>query len=356
MPCYDKKLEASRKDFYSEIHYTRDVDCVLTTGELEIMMQEKGWDLSNPVPGEDLDEDFYYQDDCTAIPELVQHQGTSSGSYLHSLIAALSTPSTILSSKTIRTSDYEEFVLKDTNTGEIILKGAKCYGFRNLQNVVRKVGKDAGVRTGRGAAGGRLGGVVKGRRAGAASANTEESKGYDYVEVMACPSGCVNGGGQIRPPATSKLNWSGATTPTTPADLDNEGFQRDWSMEGVATPVSFASSASSSLEPAGLSAKWGDKAWTARVEAAYWSKDDRDLPTPPDSPSEGTGGGVIPLRQLKADKRALDVVNDLCRPTQPLRSWLDRMTDAVSETRRREFFRTQYRPVESEVVGLTVQW
>ena len=22
---------------------------------------------------------------------------------------------------------------------------------------------------------------------------------YDYVEVMACPSGCLNGGGQIRP-------------------------------------------------------------------------------------------------------------------------------------------------------------
>ena len=33
MPCYDKKLEASRDDFYSEIYSTRDVDCVLTSGE-----------------------------------------------------------------------------------------------------------------------------------------------------------------------------------------------------------------------------------------------------------------------------------------------------------------------------------
>ena len=34
MPCYDKKLEASREDFYNDIYRTRDVDCVLSTGEL----------------------------------------------------------------------------------------------------------------------------------------------------------------------------------------------------------------------------------------------------------------------------------------------------------------------------------
>lgn len=32
MPCYDKKLEASRPDFFSQEHQTRDVDCVVTTG------------------------------------------------------------------------------------------------------------------------------------------------------------------------------------------------------------------------------------------------------------------------------------------------------------------------------------
>lgn len=30
MPCYDKKLEASRIDFYNELKETRDVDCVIT--------------------------------------------------------------------------------------------------------------------------------------------------------------------------------------------------------------------------------------------------------------------------------------------------------------------------------------
>eukprot|EP00962_Isochrysis_galbana_P038381 scaffold13626_cov110-Isochrysis_galbana.AAC.4 len=44
----------------------------------------------------------------------------------------------------------------------------RAYGFRNIQNVVRR------VKTGRCA--------------------------YSFVEVMACPAGCANGGGQPRPP------------------------------------------------------------------------------------------------------------------------------------------------------------
>lgn len=32
MPCYDKKLEASRSDFYNDLFKTRDVDCVLSSG------------------------------------------------------------------------------------------------------------------------------------------------------------------------------------------------------------------------------------------------------------------------------------------------------------------------------------
>lgn len=33
MPCYDKKLESSRKEFYNEFHQSKDVDCVLSTGK-----------------------------------------------------------------------------------------------------------------------------------------------------------------------------------------------------------------------------------------------------------------------------------------------------------------------------------
>lgn len=31
MPCFDKKLEASRQDFYSDLYRTRDIDCVIVS-------------------------------------------------------------------------------------------------------------------------------------------------------------------------------------------------------------------------------------------------------------------------------------------------------------------------------------
>lgn len=55
MPCYDKKLEASRPDFFLEQFDTREVDCVLTTGEVEKMFEEQGLDIRN-VPEADIDD------------------------------------------------------------------------------------------------------------------------------------------------------------------------------------------------------------------------------------------------------------------------------------------------------------
>ncbi|KIM91828.1 hypothetical protein PILCRDRAFT_57696 [Piloderma croceum F 1598] len=239
MPCYDKKLEASRQDFHNEIYSTRDVDCVITTGELELMMREKGWDLSVPV--QDELESLPRGPAGSVFPELMNHPGTSSGSYLQSLIDmhTSTSPDTLdLSVRTVRSSDYEEYTLKKRESGEVVFKGAKCYGFRNLQNVVRKVGREAG-------------------------------KGYDYVEVMACPGGCVNGGVE--------------------GEMQN--------------------------------AKWGDKEWTKRVEEAYW----HNLPTPPASPN------------LSAETR---MANEADR----------------AKSRRQRLFRTQYKAVESEVIGLAVKW
>lgn len=350
MPCYDKKLEASRQDFYNDVYSTRDVDCVITTGELELMMKERGWDLNVPVPGE-LDEDISFGSlpqslgnsnaDDVRFPELLQHPGSSSGSYLHSIIFHLQRKSDVpltLTSKVMRNSDYEEFLLT-TPTGKIAFKGAKCYGFRNLQNVVRKVGRERGVRTAGGAAG-RIAGRATGggirarmkRKAGTAAngAGPEENaddKGYDYVEVMACPGGCVNGGGQLKPilsqngNQTSTLGTSGAAG----TNVDAEGYPRDWEQNGVAlqpsAKVSLGPGESGSMggghdggaaaadlgitlmngfdakeakkgEKSGsdagkggtgtgtdtvqtqsgvvMNAKWGDKDWTGKVEVTYW--------------------------------------------------------------------------------------
>ncbi|KAJ2911771.1 hypothetical protein MD484_g8647, partial [Candolleomyces efflorescens] len=415
MPCYDKKLEASRKDFYNDIYSTRDVDCVITTGELETMMREKGWDLSQPVPGE-LHDPSSFSDDGSWFPELLQHPGSSSGSYLMSIIEHLQQTSTVpltLASKVMRNADYEEFTLTEESSGKIVFKGAKCYGFRNLQNVVRKVGKERGVRVGVGAAG-RMGGgrVVTG---GAASRRLKKAGGdsdagkerqYDYVEVMACPSG---------PPSKGSGN-------------DEEGYSRDWEQNGVAID----NSRPVDVEQSGvvMNAKWGDKDWTRKVEEAYWLDGGREVKknqsaedetcsktringvVPHDLPPQsaqaasplvdistrqlittpavsldlgGIGGGredkgstkggegwpVSPVNVYTkmvnggspgsteqksgqwnvrpliwaADKLAARVLNDLCGQ------------DGESAKRRDRFFRTEYHAVENnEVVGLAVKW
>jgi iron only hydrogenase large subunit-like protein len=50
--------------------------------------------------------------------------------------------------------------------GKPLLRFAAAYGFRNIQNIIR---------------------------------NIKRGKcDYDYVEIMACPGGCLNGGGQIK--------------------------------------------------------------------------------------------------------------------------------------------------------------
>lgn len=55
MPCYDKKLEASRNDFYDDILKTRDVDTVLATGEILDLIKSKQIDFVN-LPESDTNE------------------------------------------------------------------------------------------------------------------------------------------------------------------------------------------------------------------------------------------------------------------------------------------------------------
>lgn len=335
MPCYDKKLEASRQDFYNEVYSTRDVDCVITTGELELLMSEKGWDLSVPVEGETSPTTATITPLGTTLeptlPELVQHPGTSSGSYLHTIMSAMvrASPEPLETSvKTIRSADYEEYLLRSQRTGEVVFKGAKCHGFRNLQNLVRKVGKEAGVQVGRGAAGRAAAVRVRSRKTGTGMGG--EDKGYDYVEVMACPGGCINGGGQLRPIAQVSQQTE-----------DEEGYPRNWDESGV----KMADGESGSATPG---AKWGNKEWTKEVEKAYW----HDLPTPPQSPKrEGD-----PLGDA-LDRLVVQVKVETCLPQDPLgqSGWSSEM-DVDAEQRRRELFRTQYRAIESEVIGLAVKW
>ena len=324
MPCYDKKLEASRQDFYNESYSTRDVDCVITTGELDLMMREKGWNLLTPVSDEDV------TPSVADLPELVPHAGTSSGSYLHSLMhgAMTACPEALdLVERHVRTIDYQEYTLLKKSTGDIVFKGAKCYGFRNLQNVVRKVGREAGVHVGRGAAG-RMATTARTklkRATGDATNNRDSDKGYDYVEVMACPSGCVNGGGQLRPPTQSPVHR-----------LDEDRDDREVGSGEMSMDVV-------------RNARWGDREWTKKVEEAYWNSLPDGWPALDDE---------LNSRIRVADCLAQRILVELCQPKEeqiaPGRSWGS--VNEEAEARRRRFFRTQYHAVSSDVEGLAVKW
>lgn len=53
MPCYDKKLEASRKEFEDTLTLSKDVDLVITSLEVEEMLMQDGVSLAD-LPLTDL--------------------------------------------------------------------------------------------------------------------------------------------------------------------------------------------------------------------------------------------------------------------------------------------------------------
>ena len=168
MPCYDKKLEASREDFYNDIYKSRDVDLVITSLEIEGMLQEKGVDLRllSTAP---VDPQLSLIDERG---QLLSHRGSSSGGYLEHVFKYAAGKlfgnelkhDSKLDYKVLRNKDFQEVTL--TLDGEEKLKFAFAFGFRNIQNIVQKIKR--------------------------------KKCSYHFVEIMACPSGCVNGGGQIR--------------------------------------------------------------------------------------------------------------------------------------------------------------
>ncbi|XP_071813474.1 cytosolic Fe-S cluster assembly factor narfl-like [Apostichopus japonicus] len=165
MPCFDKKLEASRQDFYDDLYSTRDVDCVITSGEVEIMLQKEGYHLSD-IADQELDSFFPSHDDNS----LFSHDGGGSGGYAeyvlkYSARKLFNVKLESLEYKVLKNKDFKEVTL--SVEGVTVLKFALAYGFRNIQNLVQKMKRKKCT--------------------------------YDFVEVMACPSGCLNGGGQIKP-------------------------------------------------------------------------------------------------------------------------------------------------------------
>ncbi|CAK9813978.1 Probable cytosolic Fe-S cluster assembly factor AGAP009023 [Anthophora quadrimaculata] len=168
MPCYDKKLEASREDFYNHEKNSKDVDCVITPIELEQMFNEYNVAIHD-ISEKNVQSPFELQTEHLKN-SLYGHSGSGSGGYAEFIFCyaakhLFEETDVTVEFKNLRNPDFQEAVFQ--KNGQTLLTFAIVNGFRNIQNIVQKL------------------------KRGKCS--------YDYVQIMACPSGCLNGGAQIRP-------------------------------------------------------------------------------------------------------------------------------------------------------------
>ncbi|KAJ1973116.1 Cytosolic Fe-S cluster assembly factor nar1 [Dimargaris verticillata] len=204
MPCYDKKLEASRSDFVLPNSEVKEVDCVISAGELELLLQEQSirFDQVVGIPLDSmLTKHLSGTTSMSSDPDwtLARAAGTSSGGYLEFILAYAARQlfgldlqtdqidrdngSAYIQTRTVRNPDFREVTLMLPD-GTVGLKFAATYGFRNIQTLVRKL---------------KLGRCP-----------------YQFVEVMACPSGCINGGGQLRTALVPASAGDSSPVPTAP--------------------------------------------------------------------------------------------------------------------------------------------
>lgn len=203
MPCLDKKLEASREELTDSVwagsgkpgRGVRDVDCVITSKEVLMLTESRGIDFFS-LPKAQLPAPIAFPDPHLHYFLFPRHGGKqppmeagSSGGNLHFILQDMVSrhPGSRLHTVRGRNADVVEYNVVSAS-GEPVFKAAKYYGFRNIQNIVRKLKPAKASR------------MPGGKPFGAARRPTAQSKGPDfsYVEVMACPGGCTNGGGQVK--------------------------------------------------------------------------------------------------------------------------------------------------------------
>jgi iron only hydrogenase large subunit-like protein len=208
MPCFDKKLEATREN-HKDNNNNLEVDTVISTIEIldlfsklninfQYYKQEENQNVFYPFSklvkyistsqvnsnnSNNTNEKSYYSDfenyDVENQSEnylasfFYTDNNFSSNGYVEYIIQKLIETETEnnkgvnydISRKNLKNSDFKEIDLKFTynDSTEKIFSFAIIYGFRNIQNLIRNKNK------------------IK----------------YQYMEVMACPGGCINGGNYI---------------------------------------------------------------------------------------------------------------------------------------------------------------
>ena len=166
MPCVAKKFESDREEM--EVNGLRDVDIVISTRELARMIKQAGIEF-NELPDEKFDNPF----------EEASGAGVIFGATGGVMEAALRTVADILTGEDLKDIEYSavrgtEGIKEATvEVGEIKIRAAIAHGLGNARKLLENI------------------------REGKAE--------YDFIEIMACPGGCVTGGGQPIVPAKVQM-------------------------------------------------------------------------------------------------------------------------------------------------------
>ena len=158
MPCTAKKFEAKREEL--SVNGLADVDAVITTRELAKMIKQAGIRFDK-LPDEKFDVPF---------GEEATGAGVIFGATGGVMEAAIRTVADILDGTSHKDVDYEAvrglegIKLASVEAGGRKIRAAVAHGLGNARALIEKV------------------------KSGEIS--------VDFIEIMACPGGCVNGGGQ----------------------------------------------------------------------------------------------------------------------------------------------------------------
>jgi NADP-reducing hydrogenase subunit HndD len=166
MPCVAKKFEVGRPFMNAAGEDIPDVDIAITTREFSRMIQRAGIQFSR-LPDEDYDP-------LMGAASGAGHIFGASGGVME---AALRTAAETLTGKELEKPDFVEVRGTDKGIKEAVytiagntIRVVAASGLKNAKEILTKV------------------------------KNGEAS--YDFIEIMACPGGCINGGGQPTQPAS----------------------------------------------------------------------------------------------------------------------------------------------------------
>lgn len=166
MPCVAKKFECGREEM--EVNGNRDVDIVISTRELARMIKQSGLQF-NELPEIKFDTPF----------EEASGAGVIFGATGGVMEAALRTVADILTGEDLENIDYHQVRgidgIKEATVkiGDKEIRAAIAHGLGNARKLLDSI--------------------------------REGKANYDFIEIMACPGGCVTGGGQPVVPARVQM-------------------------------------------------------------------------------------------------------------------------------------------------------